>query len=106
MRQLMLGTMTAALVALGSSAATFAAPVAHQFVAYLIPTLPASSGWNTTTRTTIGTPIGIGTETITGGTTTTDLDQRRRMIAVALSVTCSSRWDTQTGLPRFALASL
>ena len=41
-------------------------------VAYLIPTLPASSGWNTTTRTTIGTPIGIGTEAITGGTTTTD----------------------------------
>jgi hypothetical protein len=31
MRQLILGTMTAVLVALGSSAAAFAAPVAHQF---------------------------------------------------------------------------
>ena len=91
MRQLILGTMTAALVTLGSSAAAFAAPFAHQFDRSISDSHATSvqrveyyyqnhhryahRDWD---------------QTIAGGTTTTNLAQRLHMVACRLG-DCAGR---------------
>ena len=75
MRRIILGTMTAALMGLGISASSIAAPVVQSQGTRAAAT---ANEYSTpiTTGTTTGITTGIGTVTITVGTITTDRASR------------------------------